>query len=296
MKNLKLVVVLLLFSFVAILNSCKKEDNIKPEMYLLGSNNQILNQAQNDTTVLLYTKYVDPGVKVEDNLSAVENIVVTNDSENVLKYTADGYLNRVENVVLTYTAVDEALNEAKISRTINIKNISEPFATTYLTSRTTLFIPNGTSYNSIVTVDNRIPGRINFPKVYRHDDSAADIYFKIGADLYNPTYSQQFSTEIAYMGKTGDKETPFFMDMSYAEGIAAITDFDYLMISAQVFTDALGHQYTIAGVSDPSNVNLPYSRIEYLDGTKTIKRIILELNVTKEGEYVDRVTEIYTPL
>ena len=40
--------------------------------------------------------------------------------------------------------------------------------------------------------------------------------------------------------------------------------------------------------------NYPLSRIEYLGDSKTIKRIVLELNVTKNNS-VDRVTEVYIP-
>jgi hypothetical protein len=296
MKNLSILLGIFFIGAILILNSCKKEDLLAPVVYLLGSESQILDDSQSDTTVLLFTKYIDPGIMSEDNVTAVEDIVVTNDGDNVLEYTDDGYLERAEHVQLTYTATDEAGNYASIIRDIYIKNISEPFATTYITDGTTMFIPDETNYNSIVTADSRIPGRINFPKVYKHEESSTEIYFKVAAELYSPTYSQNYSTEIGYMGTPSDKEIPFFVDMTYDEGVDAILEFDYLMINAQNFTDALGNEYTIAGVADPLNVDLPYSRIEYLTGTKTVKRIILELNVTKEGQYVDRVTEIYTPL
>lgn len=293
-RNLSVFGLLFIIAIIA-LNSCKKEDRVKPEIYLLGAGGQLLGNTDQDTTVLLFTKYTDPGVNVEDNVSKPEDIVVTNDIEDVLKVTDDGYLSKAADVVITYTATDEALNETKRCRNVSVRNIAEPFAEVYLTERTALFVDSDTIYNSTVSVDTRIPGRLNFPKVYLHTDDGEKIYFKLAADLYSPEFSTEFSDVIAYMGTSSDKETPFFKDMTYAEGIEAATNFDLLMISAQTFTDALGNHYIISGVSDPDNVNLPYSRIEYLSGTKTVKKIILELNVTKEGEYVDRVTEVYFP-
>lgn len=233
-------------------------------------------------------------------MSEIEYIIVTDDSQDILSVDSEGYLKKVEDVDITYTAKDEALNVSTIVRHISIKNISEPFAGTYITNRTSMYLPAVSNYNSIVAVDTRIPGRISFPKVYNHTESSESIYFRVVADLYNPNLSTQYSTSIAYMGTSNNKDIPYFVDMSYEEGINSALDCEYLMISAQAFTDDLGNNYTISGVADPSNVNRPYSRIEYemesLFHPKTINRIVLELNVTKNGEYTDRVTEIYTPL
>ncbi|HOZ31185.1 MAG TPA: hypothetical protein PLL66_09725 [Bacteroidales bacterium] len=295
MKTLLLILAsITIFTFI--FSSCKKPDETGPDIYLLGINNQILEASQTDTILLLYTKYQDPGVIVEDNVSDVEDVIVTDDNDEVLSVSDEGFLNKVEDVVITYTAKDEALNVSSIEKNISIRNISEPFAGTYITNRTSMFLPTVSNYNSVVSVDSHIPGRISFPKVYKHEESSEDIYFKLVADMYSPDNSTQYSSGIAYMGKVEDKETPFFIDMSYEEGIASAVEFEYLMISAQIFTDDLGNQYTISGVADPTDNDLPYSRIEYLDGSNTIKRIVLELNVTKDGEYTDRVTEIYTPL
>ncbi|MDD3740771.1 MAG: hypothetical protein PHH30_05965 [Bacteroidales bacterium] len=296
MKTFSTIFAAIFILCLAFLSSCNKPDETGPIIYLLGVNNQILESNQTDTILLLYTKYVDPGVLVEDNVSDIEDVIVTDDSEDVLSVTSDGYLKKVEDVKITYKAIDEAQNESSIEKNISIKNISEPFAETYITNRSSMYLPAIASYNSIVAVDSRIPGRISFPKVYNHEESSQNIYFRIVADLYSPDLSTQYSSAIAYMGTAADKETPYFLDMSYEEGINSALDFEYLMISAQPFTDNLGNQYTISGVSDPTNNDLPYSRIEYLDNSNTIKRIVLELNVTKDGEYTDRVTEIYTPL
>lgn len=295
MKKLSFLIVLFLFGALIVLNSCKKEDLIGPVVYLLGADSQILESDEADTVVLLYTKYVDPGVSVEDNVSEVEDIVVVSDIDDVLDFTDDGYLRRVEDVIITYSATDEALNVTDKERNISIRNISEPFAGVYTTERTALYIEQETTYNSTVAVDTRVPGRISFPKVYAHIESETDIDFKLVADLFDPEKSTSYSASIAYMGTSTDSDTPFFKDMTYTEGMDAALDFELLMISAQTFTDDLGRQFTISGVSDPSNVDLPYSRIEYLSGTTTIKRIVLELNVTRDGVSTDRVTEVYVP-
>jgi len=296
MNELSKILVLLLFFGLGVLTSCDTTDETAPVIYLLGVNNQILESNQTDTILLLYTKYEDPGVQVEDNMSDMEDIIITDNSEEMLDLTSEGYLKKVEDIVITYTAKDEALNVSTIKKNISIRNISEPFAMTYITSRTAMHIPAISNYNSIVTEDTRVPGRISFPKVYKHEESSEEIYFKLLADMYDPELSTQYSTSIAYMGTSDDKETPFFLNMSYTEGMAEAVKFEYLKITAQTFTDEFDNQYTISGVADPTNSDLPYSRIEYLNETGAIKRIVLELNVTKEGEYTDRVTEIYTPL
>jgi len=294
MKKLSFLIILFLFGALIVLNSCEPPpDNIGPDVYLLGADSQILESEEADTVVLLYTKYDDPGVSVEDNVSEVEDIVVVSDIEDVLNFTDDGYLRRVEDVVITYSATDEALNPTYKERNISIRNISEPFAGVYTTQQTAQYIVQDTVYISTVAVDTRVPGRLSFPKVYAHRVIEEAIYFKVVADLFDPEKSTSYSTTIAYMGTTADKDTPFFKDMTYTEGMDAALDFELLMISAQTFTDDLGRQFTISGVADPSNVDLPYSRIEYLSGTTTIKRIVLELNVTRDGVYTDRVTEVY---
>ncbi len=48
----------------------------------------------------------------------------------------------------------------------------------------------------------------------------------------------------------------------------------------------------IRGIEDVND--LPLSKIEFLGDTRTITKIILELNVTKNGQ-VDKVKEVYIP-
>ncbi|MDD3685589.1 MAG: DUF5011 domain-containing protein [Bacteroidales bacterium] len=292
MKNIIfLSVAILAIVFV----SCDKQDTISPDVLLLGDGGAYLAAGDTDTTVLLFSKFTDPGFEAEDNLTKTEDLILVNDLEDVLLVNDAGYLRKTGEYTITYSATDEAGNKGTATRKITVENISAPFAGTYFTNRTAQQIAETTNYTSTVAVDTRIPGRLSFPKVYAHVDGGEDIYFKLYADLYKPEVSDEYSESIAYMGKPTDKEAPFFELMTYSEAIEEILSFERLMIPAQTFTDALGNAYTISGVADPANPDMPYSRIEYLGESTTITKIYLELNVTKDGVYTDRVTEIYTP-
>lgn len=292
MKRTLSIIIVALIATTAILTSCRPKDVTGPKIYLLDKDGVITQDT--DTVVLLYTKYVDPGVKVEDNATQTSNIVVEDDGADVFSLTTSGYLRKVESIVLTYTAHDEEGNTSTNSRSIRIANISEAFAGSYATTRNTQNLNDDTSYNSTIAVDSRIPGRLRFPKVYAHSWDGQKTYFKVNADLYHPEgLSKTFSETIAYMGTKADSETPFFSEMSYDEGIESILTFTMLRIDAQYYTDSLNNQVYIQGVTEVGT-DYPLSRIEYLGDSKTIKRIVLELNVTKNNS-VDRVTEIYIP-
>jgi len=296
MKKIISIVIAFILAATVVFTSCKPKDTTGPVIYLLGPGDIILQDNQNDTTVLLFTKYVDPGVLVEDNATLTENIVLTDNSEDVLDVNSSGYLRRAEVVGLIYTAKDDEGNESTKTRNITISNISNAFVNTYTTTRTTDYLNNDTTYNSNVVADTRVPGRLRFPKVYAHTWDGSKTYFRINADMFHPGLSQIKSDDIAYMGCADDKERPFFSAMTYEQGLDSALCFTYLKIDAQYYQDSIAgtsHEVYIAGVVDPVD-HYPLSHIEYLFGSKTIKRIVLELNVTKNGQ-VDRVTEVYTP-
>jgi len=276
--------------------SCKPVDNQGPKIYLLGADGNIIQDIDNDTVVLLFTIYNDPGVKVEDNATQTSAIVLENDAEDELSTNTAGYLKRAEEVVLTYTATDEALNVSTKGRNIRIGNISDPFVNTYATTRDALYIID-TSYNSNVSADTRVPGRLKFPKVYAHYWDGNKSYFRVTADLYNEDLSTEFSEDIAYMGTPSNKDIAFYSNMTYEEGTDSILTFSRLKIEAQDYSDTLGNVVYVAGKDDDHG--LPLSRIEYLSGTKTVKRIVLELNVSKFINGVeqspDQVIEYYVP-
>ncbi len=288
----KLFILLPIFVvFAFVLTSCNS-DTQGPKIYLLGADGDIVQDG--DTTVLLYTKFVDPGVKVEDNASHEENIILENNASEELSLTSSGYLKYTGEYEITYTATDEESNVSSIIRKLTVLNISQPFVNSYTTTRTALHLVD-TSYRSSVTADTKIPGRLRFPKVYQHTWDGARTYFRVNADLYDPAnLSDEASDAIAYMGTQSNKEIPYFANMSYEEGIESITNFTYLRIDAQEYSDSTNtHRVFIQGVVE-EGTDLPLSHIEYIGGSSTILKIVLELNVTKNG-IVDRVTEVYTP-
>ncbi len=291
MKSSLSIIILVFIAATAIFTSCGPKDITGPKIYLLDADGIITQNP--DTTVLLYTKYSDPGVSVEDNATQNSQIVLVNDSADVFTVSTTGYLRRVEAIVLTYTATDLEGNSSTNARNIRIANISEPFIGSYATTRNTFNLNDDTVYNSTISVDSRIPGRLRFPKVYAHSWAGQKTYFKLNADLFHPNLSKTFSETIAYMGTLDDIERPFFSAMTYTEGVDSILCFTMLRIDAQVYSDSLGNQVYIQGVTQPVT-DYPMSRIEYLGESKTIKRIVLELNVTK-NDIVDRVTEVYIP-
>lgn len=292
MKRTLSIIVVVLTAFTAVFTSCVPKDTQGPKIYILGDGNVILPDGKTDTVLLFWTKYTDPGVLVEDNATMTSKIVVTDDSEDVFPLSDDGYLKSVKSFTLTYTAKDEELNTSTNTRNIRIANISEAFIGSYKTTRNSNLLNDDTSYNSTLAVDTKVAGRLRFPKVYAHSWDGKKTYFKVNADLFSPDLSSTFNARHGYLGKSSDSDEAYFADMTYTEAIESILSIEHLRIDAQDYTDSLGNQVYIQGVTDINNI--PLSRIEYLGDTKTIKRIVLELNVTKDG-VPDRVTEIYIP-
>lgn len=294
MKRLSVIIILSILGFGIILSSCNPKDTHGPKIYLLDAHGKIIPPGLGDTVVLLYTKFIDPGVRVEDNLSKSEEIIVESNVADILPVTSDGYLKRTGEYEITYTATDAARNVSTKKRKIRIANISEAFAGSYITRRTSQFVNNDTSYKSNVVVDASKPGRLRFPKVYAHTWDGRKVYYRVNADLWNPGMSTTADPSICYMGTASSPTIPFFRNLTYQQGIDTILTFRYLRIDAQNYLDTTGNEnykIYIAGVQDINGV--PLSRIEYIGNSKTIARIVLELNVTKNGIYTDRVTETY---
>ena len=277
-------------------NSCKPEDNQGPKIYILNPDGEILHGEEKDTTLLLWTKYVDPGVFVEDNASKTSEIVVTLDT-TVLPLSKDGYLRATRGSVeeflnLTYTATDLAGNSSTNNRPFRVANISEVFTGSYTVSRTANNV-NDTSYTSTISIDSRVAGRLRFGKVYAHKWGTKNTYFKVNADLYSKELSPTtFDEKHGYLGRKDDPGVCYYSGMTYTPAKEKIYDYYYLQIDAQEYADSLGNKVYIKGIEDGNDV--PLSKIEYLGDSHTITKIILELNVTKDGQ-VDRVKEVYIP-
>jgi hypothetical protein len=292
MKRTLSIIVVVLAAFTAVFTSCGPKDTQGPKIYILGDEGVILPEGKTDTILLLWTKYNDPGILVEDNATMTSEIVITNDSADVFTVSPDGYLRTVKEFTLTYTATDNEMNSSTKGRNIRVANISEAFIGSYKTTRNSMHINDDTSYNSTIAVDSRVAGRLRFPKVYAHAWDGKKTYFKVNADLFSPNLSTTFNERHGYLGAPDDSGRAFFSAMTYTEAMESILEFEHLRIDAQDYTDSLGNQVYIQGVTDINDI--PLSRIEYLGESKTVIRIVLELNVTK-NDIVDRVTEIYIP-
>ncbi len=291
MKNLKIISVfsLVFVSFLFVLSSCDP-DTVPPNIYLLEANGNIVQES--DTTVLLYSKFVDPGFLVEDNMTEVTNIITTTDVEDVLTFTPDGYVRRTGEFDITYTATDEAGNIATKAKAIRVGNISDPFVGSYELSRAQTQHAAGTTYTASLSVHTSTAGRVCFSKVYAQQINDETSSYKVYADLFSEDLNPIYSSYFGLLGKASDETIPFFEGLTYEQATDSILSFTQLRIAAQEFDDGLGNITTIAGKEEN---NQPLSRIKYLNGTKEISRIVLELNVTKDG-VVDDLIEIYTPL
>lgn len=299
-KNIFILV--LLSMIVGLLSSCSK-DTVNPSIYLLDSKKNTIAEDKADTVVLLYTKYVDPGVYVEDNVSLSSAITVTDNIKDVLPVTKDGYLRMTKEAEIIYTATDEAGNVSTKKRKIRVANPSEVFAGTYTLTRSTATAHFETiTYRSTIAPDVRTPGRIRFNNACIHLEGGKKIYYKVGADLLKASQINMVpSAAIAYMGSDHDKEMPFYNGFLAEQAFTQIKDYTYLLVDAQTYsgetdseTGLESAKIRIAGIVN-SETGLPESKIEYIQGTKIVKQIILVLNVSKEGTWSDRVTEVYRP-
>jgi hypothetical protein len=295
MKKVFVISVLMMIVGLA-LQSCGPEDTHGPKIYILNPDGKILHGEAKDTTLLLWSKYVDPGVFVEDNASKTEDIVVTLDT-TVLPLNKEGYLRATRGTVeemlnLTYTATDLAGNVSTNVRPFRVANVSEVFAGSYLISRTAMHV-NDTNYTSTISADARVAGRLRFNKVYAHRWSGKNTYFKVNADLYSSELSPaSFDERYGYLCKKGDPGVCYYSGLTYTPAKEGIYDYYYLKIDAQNYEDSLDNVVYIRGIEDAND--LPLSKIEFLGDTRTITKIILELNVTKNGQ-VDKVKEVYIP-
>lgn len=288
MKKFVSISLFILMGITAIvLNSCTPKDTTAPTIYLVGSN---------DTTVLLWTQYTDPGVIVEDNKDIAENITVTDDIEDELTITDQGYLRLTGDYEVTYTAKDQAGNETTKKKTIYVKNITEPMYGTYDVDRLNSNFHGDTNYVASILADVRKAGRIRITRVYLHYDDENGDYasFVLKADLRAPNGSMEDNSMHGYLGDPANPGTPFFEGMNYEEATDSIRGFTYLDIPRYITTDSTNNvEYTVEGVEDDAT-GLPESRITYTGDQVT--EIILKYNVTKEGEVqADVVNERYVP-
>lgn len=254
----KIYIVAIALGIILGISGCEKEeienpqtnpqekDHIPPMIYLLDKDG---NRTQNaDTTILLYTQFIDPGVEAYDSISVVENINVESDINNVLpierKAAAHiGEIKRTGEYLITYRATDEAGNSAATTKIITCRNVSDIYTGRYWTERneTPGYIHNiahDTAYYSNVIASNNVAGRIRFSKVACHEYNGQKVSFKVDADLYSPTLSPSTrSDQVGFLGKVEDKEIAFYNGMSYEAAVDSMRlNYVYLQIPTQEYT------------------------------------------------------------
>ncbi|MBR4584004.1 MAG: hypothetical protein IKO34_09415 [Bacteroidales bacterium] len=256
----KIYIVAIALGIILGISGCEKEeienpqtnpqekDHIPPMIYLLDKDG---NRTQNaDTTILLYTKFIDPGVEVYDSISAVENINVESDIDLVLPIerklaTHIGEVKKTGEFLITYRATDESGNSATTTKIITCRNVSDIYAGRYLTERNEIpgslsvsDIANDTAYYSNVAAAINVAGRIRFSKVACHEYNGQKVSFKVDADLFSPELSPRTrSDQIGFLGTADNKEVIFYNGMSYETAVNSMRlNYVYLQIPHQEYT------------------------------------------------------------
>ncbi len=244
LNSLVAVAVLVLMAMPFIFVGCHK-DKTPPSIYFLAKDGKTIDK-KGDTTVLLYTKYVDPGCYVEDNASIATDIEVTSDLDAVLSIEKKlashiGEIKKTGEYKVTYTATDEAGNSGQRSKIITCKNVSDIYTGKYWTVRDEI-IGGGISdicqparYYSNITSSQNVAGRIRFSKVAQHEYNSQKVSFKVDADVYSPTLSPRTrSDQVGWLGTAADKEVAFYNGMSFDAAVDSMRlNYVYLQIPTQ---------------------------------------------------------------
>lgn len=313
--NLRILVLLAVVATILGISSCSK-DSTAPYIYFLkgqnGSDTVPVIDKKGDTTILLYTKYVDPGVLVEDNASNTVDIQVTDDISSVLPIEKKNaaHMDEVKKIgeyKITYSATDEAGNVGTKSKVITIRNLSDIYSGKYYTKRNSipssygLSIGRDTSYTSNITPATGVMGRLRFSKVACHVYEGKAVSFKVDADLYSAERSPRSRSEqIGFMGTAEDKESPIYKGLSYEAAIDSLRyEYVYLQIPTQeyvAYTDAeaaTDYKVRIQGRLQEDG-KTPRSKIVYNEQGVMLE-IVLELSITVGNQAVQNYIERYKP-
>ncbi len=269
-----------IFAALFLLFTACPSDSTGPSIYFLAKDGVTIDK-KGDTTILLYTKYVDPGCYVEDNASMNENIQVTSDLETVLQIERKvashiGEVKKTGDYTITYTAIDEAGNAGQRTKIITCKNVSDIYAGRYWTVRDDIVgqgssdICHAARYYSNVTASANVAGRIRFSKVALHEYQGQKVSFKVDADLYSPELSSRTrSDQVGFLGTASDKEVVFYNGMSYDAAVDSMRlNYVYLQIPTQEASvaysegDAAINDYTVK-IQGRMEGTTPKSKIVY---------------------------------
>ena len=317
-KNI-IIIVLSVISMIA-LQSCQPKDTAAPTITILGVDGKPLKPSQNDTTILLQSKYTDPGILVEDNKTRTDNIQISSDIDIALpKDKNDGRVNRISAnntdhaYFITYTVTDDAGNSATAQRKIRVVNVSEPFAFLSKVKRfaSTLQIKDTTFSGIQITTDASTAGALIFPRVYsRYENGTLKYHPNLKAYLWSDsdTYvdinglnsDDGILAKIGYLGKRNNPSVPFYEDsrlfegkyynMTYQEAKKEILKFQYLVIPSQKSTDG---STTIEGLKDSNGK--PLSKVIYVAGAPKTIELVYKVTAIINGvtRQDDSVKETY---
>ena len=210
-----------IFAALFLLFTACPSDSIAPSIYFLAKDGETIDK-KGDTTILLYTKYVDPGCYVEDNASMSEDIQISSDLETVLpvERKVASHIDEVKKTgdyTINYTATDGSGNVGTKSKVISVKNVADIYAKKYYTTRNEIIgggisdICQPADYYSNIAASSNVAGRIRFSKVALHEYNGQKVSFKVDADIYSPTLSPRTrSDQIGFLGTAADKEVVFY--------------------------------------------------------------------------------------
>ncbi|MFP4663265.1 MAG: immunoglobulin-like domain-containing protein [Bacteroidales bacterium] len=294
-RFINIFVILSSIAGLILFTGCPGDDESAPR--ILFPESMDLHQ---DTTILLYQHFEDPGVFVEDNKDYQDDIELESDFEDEISLTPDGRVRSTGDFEITYTATDQAGNESEEVRTVRVTNPSEVIDGTYDVEGDYAQI-NDTTFTSRISPDNRTAGVVRFSKAYVHDVDGDGIYLKINGYLYSPEHSEDItdptsspSTTIGWLGSRDDSDVPFYEEMYYSQAMPLMTRYDYLHIPTQTFVDSV-HEvtHTIRGIDDDSD--LPRSRA-YFNSHGDVVTVELHYNVSASNvPGGEAVRETYTP-
>ena len=307
-RILSLIVIVAVMATLSVVCVNCSSDTTAPTIYFLAPDGSI--DKKGDTTILIYTKYDDPGCYVEDNASDSANITVASDLETVLQIERKiashiGEVKKTGEYMVTYTATDEAGNVGTRSKKITCKNLTDIYTGKYWTKRDELpasiaisSVARDTAYYSNVASVNTVAGRLRFSKVALHTYNGQKVSFKVDADLYSPEHSPRTrSDQIGFLGRGDDKDKIVYEGMTYDEAVDSLRlEYVYLQIPTREYTaytegDAAVNDYTVR-IQGRMDGTTPKSKIVY-DEKGVMLYIVLELSITVGNQSIQNYVERY---
>jgi hypothetical protein len=320
MRKIIIGIIVTIIALSNIFSRCSTTDEIAPSVILLGVNGKPLKynanlnltenddykgkNGENDTVIILHTKYNDPGIKVEDNKWVGEELTITSNIKDFIPDKNQGYARRSNIFKITYTATDPDGNSGNAARFVTVENLSNFITnggnTYYNVLSESPSSLNDTTYRTTFSRHASRAGAFTFRNAYARKESDGITYrYNILGYLFSdsPNYSKTLDPNVGYMGNSDDNTKAFYEGKTYAEALEHIYDFKYIKIESQEVTSVEGGRTaTIEGLNDDSS-GLPKSYIVYDKSTSSVQSIYLEYEVELPNGFGPiLVRETYTPL